>query len=422
MEINKVNLSLFSLFHHDVSGFQANTPTFSDELWQILQQEPSADVNAIRKEIVNSISHHTLGIDENEIGLTLTGGFDSRVILAALLYLGIRPVCFTYGNPENKDIQIAKHLCKELGLTFYNVVNEKPETYWYKKWVNETIQLDHGNSHLHRSHRTAAIAELTKEQPLKVLFTGHLGGENIRGLSYNDYFASPFFEQFNEGKMSIEQGVEEQLKRYFINLDNSEKNSLITKIRNLPWMSADKQRNKLYFVNDLVGDIHHQQDIRLYSHYVEKVVPVFMQPNYRKTLAASEHHFMRKLNKKMPFLDHPKLYVELIDILFSPLLEYDLSNGYKPADYKRGMTNYLIKRAWKKFVVRPENTPSFSYKNWYSDYVRENASKISDEIWTFYNKNEYFESFNSELHQGNEGFWHRYSNPIFFDLSLKLNK
>ena len=80
-------------------------------------------------------------------------------------------------------------------------MREKPNAIWYSEWVNKTIQLDKGNSHLHRAHRTAAISELTSKNPIKVLFTGHLGGENIRGLSYNDYFSSPFFEQFNEGKV-----------------------------------------------------------------------------------------------------------------------------------------------------------------------------------------------------------------------------
>lgn len=419
MQPNKLNNALFSLFHHDVSTTLNEETHLSDKLWNNLQKPVSISENEIGEEILAIIKRKTLNIPNQEIGLTLTGGFDSRVILAALLHLGIKPICFTYGDERNRDIQIARNICKKLGLTYYNVANTKPTKEWYLKWVDQTINLDEGNAHLHRAHRTAAIAELTEIHPLKVLFTGHLGGENIRGLSYNDYFASPFFEDFNENKLSEDENLRNQLRRYFIELNESEIIQLLEMVNSLPWMTKDKNRNKLYFVNELVGKIHHNQDIRIYSKFVETVVPVYLQESYLEKLTLSKHHFMRKLDKKVSFLEHPKLYCQLISKFYPALLDIELSNGYAPKDFLKGNLNYIVKRIWQKYIKKIKNYPSFSYNDWFIEFVNEKSKEISDEIWTIYNKELYFQQLNSTELKTNEGFWHKFSNPIFFDLINK---
>jgi len=419
VKINKQNSALFSLFHHDVSEILKAKTYFTDKLWENLQNPISLSENDLGKEILEIIKRNTLKFSNDEIGLTLTGGFDSRVILAALLHLGIKPVCFTYGNEKNRDIQIAKFICQKLGLTYYNVATEKPTKEWYSKWVDETIKLEEGNAHLHRAHRTAAISELNKKHTLKVLFTGHLGGENIRGLSYNDYFASPFFEDFNESKLSFGENIKKQLSRYFIELNDAEILELTKEIKSLPWMSENSDLNKLYFVNELVGKIHHQQDIRLYSKFVDSVVPVYLQESYLEKLTLTKHHFMRKLGKKTGFLEHPKLYCELIGKFYAPLLDFELSNGYAPKDFLRGNVNYIIKRIWQKYIKKLKNYPSFSYNEWYIDFVKEKSAEISEDIWKIYDKEKYLNQLNDTQLKTTEGFWHKFSNPIFFDLINK---
>jgi hypothetical protein len=44
---------------------------------------------------------------------------------------------------------------------------------------------------------------------------------------------------------------------------------------------------------------------------------------------------------------------------------------------------------------------------------------ISEEIWDIYDKESYFHHLNSTALRTNEGFWHKFSNPIFFDLINK---
>lgn len=49
--------------------------------------------------------------------LSLSGGFDSRVILSSLLAQGIRPHLITMGKEESSDVQVARRIATQFGLS-----------------------------------------------------------------------------------------------------------------------------------------------------------------------------------------------------------------------------------------------------------------------------------------------------------------
>lgn len=51
-----------------------------------------------------------------DIGMALSGGFDSRLLLAALDYVGIAPSLYVYGRPDDEDVVIAQTVAGRLGL------------------------------------------------------------------------------------------------------------------------------------------------------------------------------------------------------------------------------------------------------------------------------------------------------------------
>lgn len=414
------SIALFSLFHHDITA-NINGESFVKEAHiDALHSAPSSNDESIVQVILEIVKEATQNCKNNDIGITLTGGFDSRVILAALLYLGIKPICFTYGNPLNKDIIISKRICKTLGLEYMNTVIERPSAKSYIEDVKTTLSIDNGNAHLHRAHRMAAIKSFTNKHKIKVLFTGHFGGEQISGLSYNNYFSSSIFKEFNEDNKEIGPLVKSILKSYFVNDASYSVNKVVEQIEQLNWMRGDKLQNKLYFLYDLVGMNHHKQDIRIYSKFVKNVVPVYLDERFINRLMSSPHHFYRKKVGKLTSLSHPKLYCFMIERLFPKLLEFELSNGYKPKDYQKGLLYYAIKRSINKYVSKPHNPPSFSYEEWYVDFVSNNSALIENSIWEYYDKKAYFKALKHEEHLSNEGYWHKFSNPIFFNLRKKL--
>lgn len=414
-------VSVFTINHHNVRKNLSDSDINPPFLLSQINNKPRKLKTILEiSEIIYSLIANNLH-DEvaSKVSLTLTGGMDSRVILACLLKAGYRPNCFVYGNQNSSDVIYAKNLCKSLGLNFQNVCQNPPNKDWYYKWVVETIKRDQGNSHLHRAHRTAAIAEYVEAYNPKVLFTGHMGGEGLRGLTYNNYFASPFFEWVNEGKMKPLDAAKKVLEDYFVRTENIDWEKLLDNVMQLPWMQHDKQTNKFYFLYDLVGKIHHAQDIRLYKTYIPEVVPVFLQKEYLETLFNSPFHFLNKKPGIWGRLQNPYVHSKLIEYIYPPLLDYPLANGFSPKDYLRGLWYVVPKKAYSNFRHKKNYPPTFSYGQWYVDFVKEHAQNVNPEIWEVYDKKRYMHALENNHHETNEGYWHKFSNPIYFDLVEK---
>lgn len=65
-------------------------------------------VSALNEEVVNWAGKNPY--------LSLSGGFDSRVILSSLLSQGIRPHLITMGSEESSDVKVARRIAKGFGL------------------------------------------------------------------------------------------------------------------------------------------------------------------------------------------------------------------------------------------------------------------------------------------------------------------
>jgi len=419
IKMNINNIALFSLFHHDVFYENETFDYKTNVLEELSKENTSVSYEDIAENLLNIIKKNIQNIPLDKISLTLTGGMDSRIILACLLKLGIKPNCLTYGDSLAKDVLISKIIGDKYGLKVHNPINNSPDSKMYERWVDSVIQIDNGNSHLHRAHRFAAISEHVKNFDTKVLFTGHMGGEGIRGLTYNNYFASSFYENVNKKNNPFKEQVSSILPNYFVNKDKLDLDLLYKQVLNLSWMKNNSKINELYFLYDLIGKIHHYQDIKLYHSFVPNVVPVYLQKSYLEMLFSSQHHFLRKQNGFLGNLQNPKLYCQLLKIIYPSLLHVPLSNGYSPSEYTKGLHYYLPIRIWRKYINKQPSFPSFTYGEWYRDFVNKKSSEIDEEIWSYFNKVDYFNCFNSKNHQKNEGYWHRFSNPIFFDLILK---
>ena len=184
ISISNTLIALYSLYHHYV--YCKRSKFFESDFYlRHISYNYKINIKYIADKLYNIISSEISSCIDSQVSITLTGGMDSRVILACLLKAGIKPNCLTFGNQKAKDVYFAKQLAKAFNLSFHNVVSYPPNKDWYYRWVIETIKRDNGNSHLHRAHRTAAIAEHAERYAPQVLFTGHMGGEGIRTFSYN---------------------------------------------------------------------------------------------------------------------------------------------------------------------------------------------------------------------------------------------
>lgn len=414
--------AVFTLFHHDVDYKNKHLSFDTQELLSMSLIPAERTIKDIADTIYKIVTDNLADKTNAEISITLTGGLDSRVILACLLKANVRPNCLTFGNPNASDIHFARKLAQEFNLPFHNAVQQPPTKECYYNWVLETIKIDNGNSHLHRAHRTAAIAEHVQQFSPKVLFVGHMGGEGLRGVENSNYLTSPFLKNFIEGRDEPKAALQKTLESYFLKTDWVDFDSLLDKILTLPWMRHDGQANRIFLLYDLVGKIHHAQDIRLYSHYVPNVVPVFLQKEYLNVLFSSPFHFLAKKKGFAGRLANPHVYCKLLEILYPKLLEYPLSNGYKPIEYLKGLWYCVPKKLYRSIKQKRKFGPTFSYGQWYVDFVKEQSREIKPEIWEIYDKEKYMEALHTAAHQREEGYWHKFSNPIFFSLKAACEK
>lgn len=419
--VSTTNCALFSLFHHNVNS-QIDSFSFKSEDLYNLTKNPSEydDVDlakTIYKIVIDNISHYK----DSEISLTLTGGMDSRLILACLLKAGIKPNCLVYGNIQSKDVIFATRLARAFGLELHNPIQNTPTKEWYYKWVVETIKRDSGNSGLHRAHRTAAIAEHTKLFSPKVLFTGHMGGEGLRGLTYNDYFASDFFRLVNEGISSPYQVAKSVLNEYFLRISEDDIEYMLSLVSKMHWMGGDKNLNKFYFLYDLIAKVHHSQDIRLFRTYIPKVIPVYLHPDYLKVLFKTRYHLLNKTGGISKRLNNPSIYCMILKQLFPELLDFPLSNGFTPREYLRGYWYFIPVKIYRNYKGT-KYRPTFSYDNWFIDFVRESSNNIDRDIWEIFDLTKYNQAFKNNFHKSNEGYWFKFTTPIYFDMVEKFRR
>jgi len=138
--------------------------------------EPKAAVEASQRELDSCLS--SLPVDG--VGIHLTGGYDSRLILASLLRLGIKPRTFIFGVKTNYNSQIAERVARALNLEhhFIGLGGEFDER--FPEIFEEATVLSEGltsPSHTHYLYATKAIS-----RECNYLIAGVGGGELHRGL------------------------------------------------------------------------------------------------------------------------------------------------------------------------------------------------------------------------------------------------
>ena len=78
-------------------------------------REPGEAVEALSAFIADDLEQMATGFG-SDIGMALSGGFDSRLLLAALDRIGIRPTLYVYGSPGDSDVAIASTTAARLGM------------------------------------------------------------------------------------------------------------------------------------------------------------------------------------------------------------------------------------------------------------------------------------------------------------------
>ena len=196
-------------------------------------------------------------LGSNQSVLTLTGGNDSRLILASLMNLGIKPNVMMYGNPESYDGYIVKLIVEKLDLEFKNFYNTKMEKH-FPLLAEQIIQIGDSMINIHRAHRLDAFQRVIQENSSQTnLLVGNMGGEYIKGVMYDDYITSRLYREWSFSKAQNIQKIKDVLKRNYFVLSDDATAELCDEISSYEFLKMRGKNKEHSHQYDFVGAVHH---------------------------------------------------------------------------------------------------------------------------------------------------------------------
>lgn len=355
------------------------------------------------------------------ISMTLTGGRDTRTILASLMSIGHKPNVFTFGNSLNADVISSKEIARVCNLTFTNYTYT-PSPDWYRELSNEISQTGQSLIHIHRAHRLDAIKREVKRDPsIEMVFMGSMGGDYIKGAHLDDYIISEFVrkywieEDFSEGL------VKEYLNKFYINDKDELTKKISTALLTHQYKDLSKKDREFAIVHEIVGGAHDYQDINIFCNHVPFVVVPFMDIDFLYDLFSTTYSMFdnhETSGNPLKRMQGGELQCSMIKYLQPNLSKLNFAHPYSPDDLLGNQFIYMLKRIRGK-LFKQNNIPGFPYNEWFHKFVYEELNNLLPELYEIFDIEKMELEFKSSVHRSNEGYWHKFSNIIMLSYYIK---
>lgn len=365
----------------------------------------------------DSIKFSIKFLNASTISTTLTGGRDTRSILAALLKIGIKPHCFTFGYPTGIDVITAINVSSKLDIPFSNFFIEDLSADSYKKLADEIIKYNNPFINIHRAHRLDAIKKENRyfDGKLDMVFIGAMGGDYIKGEGFNDYIITEFLRLFLTAAGREDEVIKNILIKHYIEPEHAIVNYLkeLLASMNLEYGVFNKSV-EFNLVHNIIGSTHDIQDINVFMEHAKYVIAPFMDRDVMEALFTSPFSMFsntRHTNNPFKRLKGGELQSIMIKEFFPILADINFANQYSPNDILGNRLLYVIKRMYLH-ALKIKSKPTFTYDEWMKEYVLEIFEKKKNFIQTFYNYNKSMNDLTNQTHLKHEGYWHKFTNPI----------
>lgn len=447
LRISNENVALFSLINRFPAGYtlfqnlssslpasvlslNTNGQLSQKPYWkpeELFRSQPNRKkVKDLAQTWKDIIGGYTMYLKPKQCCITLTGGNDSRMVLAGLLSNSIKPVSITYGSPKSVDGVIAEKIAKHVNLEHHNHFVEHPTVQWFTDYSSKIIENGNTLLNIHRAHRLDAIEKQKETHPeIEMLFTGLVGGEYIKE-PINNNITIPDLIWFFACCGNKDQKIKELISRIDsagfeysrINLE-SVYNSLQS-LASICDGSTVKQK-KFILTYHYYAVAHHTQDPEIFSKQIPWVVNPFMDIDFLEMLASSKHWYV---NKKESFLNkfwHSYFLIKITDVLFEPLSEVPFAKkgSYSGKDMLRRPLLYLLKRVRHFLPFKSKNHPqNFPMGSWLYDFCKLQLGNLHPDVKSIYkpgfleNTLEHVKTYTTEEH------WRVITNAINTSLNL----
>jgi len=438
VSVSKINAIVFCLHEHYVDGRTlfneisfskgASLATISQSIsiklyWKINcmleKQKEYFSLDSFSHVWKTIITHYIDYLKPKQIGITLTGGNDSRMILSALKSTSVDFSAFTFGNPLSLDGIIASRLAQEINIRHHNHYVQTPTNEWFKEFSHKIIEKGNSLINIHRSHRLDAIEkEVLLNPKLDMLFCGFLGGEYIKGIIYDDYITSKLFRLYKNqknNKIDILKSIINENHIVASKNELSDINEIVSELSFYDDRLKDIERELLY-IYEVIGCTHITQDISLFGSKVKYIMNPFVDIDFLDILFSSYYSMLDKNNSEDTILKkmkYPKLHIEISHNLSPELshIPYAKKAYYSNNEFIGNKGLYMLKRIIRH--IKQQNYPaSFPYAEWMNVYVSEMFSHLHPDVEQFFNLTELKKILQMKKVQNQEKYWHKYTNII----------
>ena len=437
---DKENAAIFTILSHFINGATLFKNVSSSQPGECLVQENGVSQRLLywqpanlfhNKKLENNPIHfyaekwkelvlnYVSYLKPEGISLTLTGGTDSRMVLAALLSGEADFHSYTYGNPASSDAMIASELSKT-GLFEHNVYHmENPTENWFLTMGEELISLGNSLVNIHRAHRySAALQERDSFPHNEMIFNGLMGGEYSKKPNRDGGVVPElmFYLQQHD-KKTAKDHIKKLLLARHMKIEQLDIELIYDKLMEFVSLGNNLSFNKKLFIFTYMfyGCAHHIQDSVIYRETYKYVVNPFMDIDYLELISRYKGWYPNLGLRFYNRLFHSSFLVAITDDL-SPklsLVSYAKRGEFNAKDLLYNKLGYLIKRL-KNYILFKKRAypPSFSLGEWMSEFCRKSLKTISGCWEELYDKPSLFRALEIQKGMQEEASWHEITNPI----------
>lgn len=382
------------------------------------QYDPDIEIPDLANALTAAVEKSLNNSNTDKVSLSITGGFDSRILLCILKKLDIDIHGYTYGNPKAKDCLLGKEISKMLKVdhTVYDIRFDKD---LFASAAKESIRVGDSLCSLHRAHRVEAIKR--ESAHADTMFLGTMGGEFVKGANHDDYIISDFVYDY------AKKGDLDTISKYSKIKCLKPDDQVIREVKSVLDRQSyirDKDNTELHALIEIAANLHHRQNLIQYTKYIPHVYTPFCDKEYLDVLFSSKYNFLhrRKTQNHMRFkLENPKFGSIMLQYLNKDLPKIPFANGFSAQEYLISPFYAAYKARYRK--RRFKAPPSFPLGQWMQEYVKEQLKDIlqsESQLCDYFDIPEMLRELKADSLPETETFWLKYTCPIQMYLTQEI--
>jgi len=375
----------------------------SEKYWDISRLFGIDSVN--NKEslsLINEGLHNALGkiiLTNNQLNLSLTGGWDSRVVLSCLIPNYKEKLnLFSFGAPNSDDIIVPLHISEKEGLKYTPYILDG--IYIMQSFLPQaidTIVLSNGTRSYKRAHYLYAISQMSKYS--HILITGIFGDEVFKfaQITSGNVLSGNTLD-FLESDFNVNKTISNISHSLFFSYIDANKSELLSSIEHRlqsisEYMKQYENISQKYYAFRFEYNLrkYFGNETNSYNDFVYCFSP-FIDYEFLKGFSRTRYFGTRypfNSNRLSLKKQSARLYYELVKANYPALLNYYSSSGYSMKDVASitGQARILYKKYIKK---RDEALNGFNTKPTNQIFIDNilTADKIAGNVFTQFVKAE----------------------------------